>query len=76
MTHRILVKFNSKYMTPSSIHYYSEWNSLNYMYGVFNISFEEDAKLLALLEFEPGLYTNKQLKEGFMNLNNNNINSL
>ena len=49
-------------MTKETIHYFTEWNSLNYMYGVVNISFQQDDKLLALLEFEPGLYKNHQLK--------------
>ncbi len=25
-------------MSPASIHYYNDWSSLNYMYGVVNIS--------------------------------------
>ena len=32
------------------------------MYGVVNISYHEDQKLIAHLEFEPGLYTNHQMK--------------
>jgi len=62
LTYRILIKFDSKYMTPKSIHHYQDWSSLNYMYGVVNISYHEDAQLIAHLEFEPGLYTNHQMK--------------
>jgi hypothetical protein len=32
-------------MSPASIHYYNDWSSLNYMYGVVNISYHEDAKV-------------------------------
>jgi len=32
------------------------------MYGVVNISYHEAEKLIAHLEFEPGLYTNHQMK--------------
>ena len=32
------------------------------MYGVVNVSYHEDDKLIAHLEFEPGLYTNHQMK--------------
>ena len=32
------------------------------MYGVVNISYHEQDKLIAHLEFEPGLYTNHQMK--------------
>jgi hypothetical protein len=35
------------------------WNSLNYIYGVIKISFDT---FKAVLEFEPGLYTHKQMK--------------
>ena len=49
-------------MTPSALPFYQEWSSLNYMYGVVNVSFHEDVKLIAHLEFEPGLYTNHQMK--------------
>ena len=77
-----------------SIHYYNDWSSLNYMYGVVNISYHQvsffclslspslylslflsihrsfylshsllqDAQLIAHLEFEPGIYTNHQMK--------------
>lgn len=62
LTYRILLKFDGRYMTPKSIHHYQDWSSLNYMYGVVNISYHEDAKLIAHLEFEPGLYTNHQMK--------------
>lgn len=62
LTYRILLKFDGRYMTPRSLHFYQEWSSLNYMYGVVNISYHEDQKLIAHLEFEPGLYTNHQMK--------------
>ena len=42
--------------------YFQEWSSLNYMYGVVNVSFHEKENLIAHLEFEPGLYTNHQMK--------------
>ena len=35
-------------MSPASIHYYNDWSSLNYMYGVVNISYHEDAKVSSL----------------------------
>ena len=62
LTYRILLKFDGRYMTPRSLHFYQDWSSLNYMYGVVNVSFHEDMKLIAHLEFEPGLYTNHQMK--------------
>lgn len=62
LTFRILVKFNRRHMTPLSIHHYNDWSSLNYMYGVVNISYHQDQRLIAHLEFEPGLYTNHQMK--------------
>ena len=62
MTYRILLKFDGRFMTPRSLHFYQDWSSLNYMYGVVNVSFHEDQKLIAHLEFEPGLYTNHQMK--------------
>ena len=31
-------------------------------YGVVNISYHDDAQLVAHLEFEPGLYNNHQMK--------------
>ena len=62
LTYRILVKFDGRYMTPKSLRHYQDWSSLNYMYGVVNISYHEDFKLIAHLEFEPGLYTNHQMK--------------
>ena len=62
LTYRILLKFDGRYMTPRSLHFYQDWSSLNYMYGVVNVSFHEDTKLIAHLEFEPGLYTNHQMK--------------
>ena len=62
MTYRILLKFDGRFMTPRSLHFYQDWSSLNYMYGVVNVSFHEDIKLIAHLEFEPGLYTNHQMK--------------
>ena len=31
-------------------------------YGVVNISYHDDAELVAHLEFEPGLYNNHQMK--------------
>ena len=49
-------------MTPSALPFYQEWSSLNYMYGVTNISYAEKESLVAHLEFEPGLYTNHQMK--------------
>ena len=49
-------------MTPSALPFYQEWSSLNYMYGVTNISYAEKENLVAHLEFEPGLYTNHQMK--------------
>ena len=64
LTYRILLKFDGRYMTPKSLHHYQDWSSLNYMYGVVNISYHEDHKLIAHLEFEPGLYTNHQMKVG------------
>jgi hypothetical protein len=39
------VKLNFRSMSPASIHYYNDWSSLNYMYGVVNISYHEDAKV-------------------------------
>jgi len=62
LTFRLLVKFNPRHMSPASIHYYNDWSSLNYMYGVVNISYHQDSKLIAHLEFEPGIYTNHQMK--------------
>lgn len=62
LTYRILIKFDGRFMTPKSLHFYQDWSSLNYMYGVVNISYHEDVKLIAHLEFEPGLYTNHQMK--------------
>ena len=49
-------------MTPKSLQHYQDWSSLNYMYGVVNISYHDREKLIAHLEFEPGLYTNHQMK--------------
>ena len=66
LTYRILLKFDGRYMTPRSLHFYQDWSSLNYMYGVVNVSFHEDVKLIAHLEFEPGLYTNHQMKVGIV----------
>jgi len=62
LTYRILIKFDGRYMTPKSIHHYQDWSSLNYMYGVVNISYHDDAQLVAHLEFEPGLYNNHLMK--------------
>ncbi|XP_023334151.1 uncharacterized protein LOC111705736 [Eurytemora carolleeae] len=62
MTFRLLVKFDRRSMTPAGIHFYNDWSSLNYMYGVVNTSYHEDQQLIAHLEFEPGLYTNQQMK--------------
>ena len=41
---------------------FKEWSSLNYMYGVVNVSYHQKDDLIAHLEFEPGLYTNHQMK--------------
>ena len=62
LTYRILLKFDGRHMTPSALPFYQEWSSLNYMYGVTNISYAEKESLVAHLEFEPGLYTNHQMK--------------
>ena len=41
MTFRLLVKFDRRSMTPAGIHFYNDWSSLNYMYGVVNTSYHE-----------------------------------
>ena len=41
---------------------YSVVNLVTLRYGVVNISYHDDAQLVAHLEFEPGLYNNHQMK--------------
>ena len=55
------MKFDSQKLTPKSMHYYSDWSSLNYMYGVVNTTYQ-DQDLVATLEFEPGIYSRRQMK--------------
>ena len=40
----------------------TSYNKIRPRYGVVNISYHDDAQLVAHLEFEPGLYNNHQMK--------------
>ncbi len=49
-------------MTPESVRQYSQWSTLNRLYGVVDVSHEQADELRAVLEFEPGLYSHHQMR--------------
>lgn len=61
-TYQIVLAFDRKVIDPPTILNYQQWNSLNHIYGVVNVSHQFAHDLKSILEFEAGLYTHQQMK--------------
>ena len=61
-TYQIIVSFNPEVIGPHDIKHYTFWNELNRFYGAVEVNTQLAHEHKAIIEFEPGMYNNIQMK--------------